>query len=266
MMAENYDDIADLTDEPAGSGKGANKSKPNAAKKPAAPPPAQKKGPSPAGNAAASPGGKKKKGIKLKLILIFVPVFLIGAFVALVILNLFGMRDTVNGFMSGPLLSAIVWLDPEFNSVDEELRAISDERGSELDKRETSLDDRRAELDIREDELDGRATALGEREIALDRRSASLDKREETLQQAEAVDEPVFRRILTEQELSSYQSISRSYANMDAEAAARILAQMEDINDAATILYYMSERGAAAILAVMDARFAARLTEIMLEG
>jgi len=276
-MAENNDDFADLTEEPEEAGKGKQKKKKEKPdkkagkkdkkaggkeKKSGLPLIGKKKGEKPAADAEP-----KKKGIKLKLILIIVPVVLVAACVALLIFNLFGARDILNGLVGNPIIKAVVWLDPEFSSIDRELRKMSDDRSAALDKREYGLDDRDAALDKRASELDNRGAELNEWGIQLDKRETAVSKREESVKEAEtASGTSAIRRVLTEQELADYRSLSRSYANMDPDAAAKILAQMKDLNDAAAILFYMSERGAAAVLAAMDAQLAARLTEILLEN
>jgi len=52
---------------------------------------------------------------------------------------------------------------------------------------------------------------------------------------------------------------------MAPEAAAVILAELRDPQNVAVILYYMSERSAAAILSALEPEFAAKITEILLK-
>ena len=254
----------------------------SAAEKPNHGPAQQKAG---SGSAAATPGQNNAKSAKtdkasksarsskvgkkdrllLKFILIAIPVLLIAICVGFVIYNFFGARDILGGWLKDPLIKTVTWLDPEFSAVDDELRSMSDERIAQADEREAALDGRETELDIREAEMDKRDAGLNDREKQLDRRSTSLDKREADIAQEESKTVPISQRVLTDDELSSYQSLGRMYANMDPEAAAKILTDMTDPYDSATILYHMSERAAAAVLAAMNVGLAARLTELMLE-
>jgi len=271
-MADNRtDDITDLTEDEAAASPGKGK-KPKA-KKPAPPQPESSKDAKPDKHTNEKPGKKKgkkieggKKGINIKLILIIVPVVLVAACVAAVILNFFGARDILSGWISDPLISAVVWLDPEFSSVNQQLRNRSNEREEKLDKRSGELDTREGELNRREEGLQSREEQTGEWEIKLDKRSEQLDKREEQLRQAQAPALPAYQRELTEQELSDMRSLSRSYAQMDPEAAAAILTALNDTDGVATIIYHMSERNAALILAAMDKNFAAKVTDRLLQG
>jgi len=206
----------------------------------------------------------KKKGGPLKLILILLPIVLVAAFVVLLVLNLFGIRDIAGGVVIDPLISTIVWFDPGFTSVDDELRAKSDEREAELNKRETGINERDEKLAKRESEIENRESMLDSKEIQLNRRSASLDSQEEQATQTARPSLPLYRRAMTEQELADMQSLSRKYSRMTPDAAADILMELNDDRHVAAILYYMSERNASAILAVMDAEYAAKITEILL--
>jgi len=76
---------------------------------------------------------------------------------------------------------------------------------------------------------------------------------------------PLYRRPdITDQELEDMISLSRTFTQMSPETAAVILVQLYDPRDVASLLYYMGERNAAAILAVMDISYAAEITEILL--
>jgi len=255
-MADNRNgNITDLTEDEEEAGAAKEKKKPEKKQKP----------PKPAKPDKAKPGkkgkdGAKKKSAKPKLIIIAVLLLLIGGFVAALIFNLFGIRAIVSGVVQEPVINAVAWLDPEFSTVEETLRQSNDERVAELDKREEELNKREEEITVRE----GNAN---EREVQLDKRRDALDKREESLkQEQQAAKEPAYRRELTEDEIESLQSLSRSYANMAPEAAAKILAELHKPEDAAVIIYHMSERGAAAVLAAMETALAARITEMLLQA
>ena len=182
---------------------------------------------------------KKKKGGLLKVILLIVLLLLIAGFVfEEVYFNYLGTRDIV--------VDALVAFDPTYKTRDELLAVREDEVGR-----------KKAELDTRE-----RSVASKESQNA--RRGAELDKREEELRELEQYLIPLHLREMTEQELADMQSISKSYSLMPPESAADILNEIIYPDDVAAILYYMNERKAAAILAVMDPEFSARITEILL--
>jgi len=255
-MAEELDDIAE--EEPEGK---ATKRKPPAKEKkeieekePSAP----HAKPAPDEKPGRKAKGKKKKGGKFLLIFIIVLVLLIliAAFCVVVYLNWWGMGDIVLNPIRDWLVGVVVWLDPEFRSVDRELRAAHDEREKELDKVEEELRTREVEVTAREE-------AAMTREGQLDRRSVALNKQEEQIVQAVQI--PAFQRELTAQELSDMQSLSRMYAQMPPEAAAFVMFEMYRPEDIATIIYFMNERNAAAILAELDPMIAALITEFLID-
>ena len=69
---------------------------------------------------------------------------------------------------------------------------------------------------------------------------------------------------MTEQEMEDMLSLSTTFTNMSPDTAATILVHLYDPRDVASILYFMRERNSAAILAEMDVRYAANITEIWL--
>ena len=212
--------------------------------------------------------GEKKSGmLKLKLILISVPIVLILGFVAVLVTNLFSVRYVIGGFVKEPILSAVVWFDPEFSSVNEELRAKSTKREDALNMYETGLGERESKIAEKEAAIEEREGLLNTREVQLDRRVASLDTREEKLNQANKASStavPIYLRKMSEQEIADMQSLSLSYSKMAPETAADILAKLNDNKHVAAILYHMGERNAAAILEAMETEFAAKITEILL--
>ena len=127
------------------------------------------------------------------------------------------------------------------------------------------LGSRSADLDARDSALGERETLAQSRDELLDRRSAQLDRREEQINQAQTdASLPAYQREMTEQELADMIAVSSAYSRMAPEVAASILAEMRDPNDVVAILYYMNARNCAAVLAVMDPAYAARLTEILM--
>ena len=235
--------------------------------------------------AAGKAGNPKRRRLIIKLIIIIVPILLVAAFIVeeFVLWNYLGTRDIVAGF----LVTAVTKLDPEYADINEQLQLRSDEREAQLnsrekeldrrdanlDRRETGLgvrdndlDERKQGLDTRESELKDREKELDLREERLDSRKEQLDKREEQINLSQERSMPAYLRDMTEEELADIMSVSTSYSRMDPGTAAGILVELRDPNDVATILYYMSERNAAAILSVMEPEFAARITEILMNS
>ena len=234
------DDFTDLT-EPEGGDEAANdkKKKEKEPKKPKEPKQPKEKLTKAEKKAEKKANKGKKKGKKLKIILIIVLVLLVAGFVfEEIYYNYLGTRDI--------LIDAVVKLDPEYGT-----------RWKRLDEREASLNALKAELDNRE-------KTITSRESQNDRRSTELDRREKEVDELVSWYSPLYRRQMTEQELEDMQSVSMAYSRMAPDAAAAILMELNDPDDVAAILYYMSERSAAAILAVMEPEFAAVITEIFL--
>ena len=198
------------------------------------------------------------------------------------IFNFFGVRDWVRD----TLIESVITLEPDFNTIDYELT----QREAQLNRREEQLFHIEAVLSGLEEELVGFAEFLAPaqfdnfaefvtafargligienqlttREAQLDRRSAALDRREEGLLAREIEEIPMFRRFLTPEELEEINSVARLYINMAPATAAQILTELEDPFHVATILHFMGERNAAAILAILDVDFAAELTLILM--
>ena len=234
MADELNDDIIDLTDDASSGGAGEEQDKPAGAPRPPRP-----QRPPPAARAESKPASGKKKGGILKIILLIVVALLVAGFVfEEIYFNFLGTRDV--------FIDLVMGLDPEYVA------------------RVDNLDSREAELDRMQSDIEARERMAETREAQLLRRSSELDIREEVVFDWEQWAMPLYRRQMTEQELLDMQSLSISYSRMSPEAAAEILVELEEPGDVAAILYFMSERNAAAILAVMDPVFAAMITEILL--
>ena len=212
-------------------------------------------------NAGNADGGGKKSHLLLKLLIVAIVIVLVGGFVFEEIYwNFLGVRDwTCDAFVS-----AAIWLEPSTASVRRRqwLRETGlNEREAEIDAREemqkSSSDERKAELDVREDSLDLR-------EAELERRDMSLDVREQEMKAAEISKTPVYRRDLGDQELDDLMALSATFAAMTPEAAAEILTRMYDLGDVAAIIYYMTDKSSASILAAMDPAYAANLAQVFL--
>ena len=304
-MAKKKDkdtDITDLTDEAEEVGSGAalaGKQK-KGGKKVKEPKELQPRGSNPSGDGApkglfgklfrkkdAGAGAKnpKRRRLIIKLLIIFIPIILVAAFIVeeFVLFNWLGTKDIVDDF----LVTVITKLDPKYEDINEQIQTKGDEREASLDGREREMDrreanmdrreaglndrdnrlnDRKLELDTREGELKENEKELDLRNERLDARSEQLDKREEQINLSQSRSVPAYLREMTEEELADIMSVSTSYSRMDPGTAAGILVELRDPNDVATILYYMSERNAAAILSVMEPEFAARITEILMNS
>ena len=224
----------------------------------------------------------EKSGGKF-ILFVVVLVLLISSLIAgTIVFNFFGVRDIV----TETLINAVIALEPDFATVEHELV----HREAQLRVREEQLYRLESVISGLEEELVDLAEFLAPaefesfaefitafarglidienqlttREAQLDRRSAALDRLEKSEGEEETERLQLFRRHLTTQELEDITSLSRSFTQMSPETAAVILAEYEDRNQVASILYFMGERNAAAILAVMEVEFAAELTEILL--
>ena len=223
-----------------------------------------------AGRQAAKAAGEKSGNhLLLKIIIIAAVVVLVGGFVFEEILfNKLGVRD----WTRDAFINASIWLDPDTATVQRTQRRRSEEldmREADLEardeRRRSELDDRRKELDERKAGLDEREDSLTKMETALEQRSDSLDKREQEMTSLEISKIPIFRRALSDQELADIEALSGTFAAMTPESAADILVRMYDPGNVAVIIYYMSQKNAAAILSVMDPAYAANLTQMLLD-
>jgi flagellar motility protein MotE (MotC chaperone) len=214
--------------------------------------------------------GKKGKEPKVKaekrggaggiiLLMALVLVILLGGFGAALYFDALGTRIVVGNAINDPLLDLVAWLDPNYNTI--EMRQQAEAEAQEIRFRE-----RIEELNAREIEIEYEESLLLAVEEQLDRRALELDNREAQLELLLDRTIPLHRRNLTEDELENIVSLSGSYTQMSPETAANILVAMHDPRDAASILYFMSERNRGAIMAAMDIRFAAHITEILLSN
>ena len=207
-------------------------------------------------------GGRRKLRIVLKILFIALPILLVGGFVFEEIhWNWLGVRDwTCDAF-----ISVAIWLDPDTAL---QQKALSD-RSDELDRREQLItareEERKATLDAKQEKINKREEDVTAREKSAQEQSKKLDERENALkEQQNAPPVPLYRRILTDQELTDMKALSGTYAAMDPEKAAEILEKLGDYDEMAAIIYYMTEKKAAAIISAMDATVAAVLTQKLL--
>ena len=219
--------------------------------------------------APKGPKGKKEKIPKEKgekkggaggviLIMLLVLILLIGGFAAAIYFDVFDARSIVADAINEPLTRLIIWLDPGFSTVDQQMRDEADARERRISELETDLEERIKAAEEHEN-------ALFSREQQLDKRASDLNSREQQIIQMYERTIPLNRRDdRTDQELEDMLSLSRTYSNMSPETAAEIMIKLHDPKDVAAILYYMSERNAASILAEFRPEYAAEITEILL--
>ncbi|MDR1217143.1 MAG: hypothetical protein LBJ99_00995 [Oscillospiraceae bacterium] len=195
----------------------------------------------------AEPGGKRRvrrAGKRRKPLIIAAAALLLmavlGAFVFVVIqFNQWGIRTAFIG--------AVDSLDPQYVAL-------------------TSFE---AELDERSAELDAREQGAAEEDERLDALRQELERREGELQVDEgdaAVETPGYWLRLSPQDMEAMESLAKTYAAMDAVAAAEIMAGLYSVRDMAAILYHMAEKSAAPILEAMDRQLASRVTQELLRN
>ena len=204
--------------------------------------------------------GKKEKGGGiggLILIMVLILLILIGGFGALLYFDMFDARMIIADVVTEPLLGIIIWLDPGYSTIDQRLRAEAEAQDKRIAELYEALDERELDIEFLEGVLDTR-------EQLLDRREFDLDRREDHIVAMYERTVPLYRRDMSEQELEDMISLSRTYTQMAPSTAANVLVQLHDPRDVAAILYFMSERNAAAILAEMNVDYAAEITEILL--
>jgi flagellar motility protein MotE (MotC chaperone) len=249
-MADNKAPAPAAAAAPAGGAKPAAKG--------AAPPAAAGKTPAAgAGTQGAAAKSGEEKHVLRTVLLIAIPILLVAAFITEeIIFNYLGTRT----IMRDLFIRAAVALDPDFETIEDSF----ERRDNELNAKKEWLDGREASNTSLEQELSDREATISSIEDALDKRKQDLDDYAQQLKDKEQSMLPIFRRDYTAEELADFQSLSDTYANMDAPAAAAILAELYDPEGAAMIIYHMDQTPAAAILSAMDPPHAARITEILL--
>jgi flagellar motility protein MotE (MotC chaperone) len=192
------------------------------------------------------------------LIMLLVLIILISGFAAALYFDVFNAREVIGDVITDPLLDIIIWLDPGFSTINARLEAERLTLERRYQERNEDLNERESHIILMEGVLDNR-------ENMLDRRENDLDRREEQIIAMYERTVPLHRRDpMSEQDLEDMMSLSRTYTQMSPDDAAERLVRLYDPRDVASILYYMSERNAASILAAMDPGYAANITEILL--
>jgi flagellar motility protein MotE (MotC chaperone) len=253
------EDVTDLTDDDESGAEPKGKQKKVKAPKP---PKAPKKEKEPKEKKVKEKKVKEKKESSggsggLIVIMSLVLILLIGGFTVALVFDVFSARVITADVITEPLIDVIIWLNPSYSSISNRLEAERVAQEIEFEERTDDLDEREAQIELLEN-------VLITQEQLLDRRALELDRREEQIIAMYERTIPIYRREMTEQELADMNSLSRTYTQMAPEAAADIIVELYDPRDVAAIIYFMGERNAAAILAVMEPDYAANITEILL--
>ena len=166
-------------------------------------------------------------------------------------------RAITADIVTEPVLEFIVWLDPDLYELDKQLTDEAEIRETELDQREAAVSEREEEISQLEEKTAALERELNARNIRLNQREAEINAmRERTI--------PLYRRDMTPQELEDMISYSTTFSRMSPDDASEILVNIHTTDDVASILYYMSERNAAAIMAAFEPEFAAEVTNVWL--
>ena len=179
-------------------------------------------------SAKEKPAKVKGSGGVIGLVILF--ILIIAAIAALyfaIQFNFGGTRDAI--------IDTVNKLDPEYVKYTEKL--------AELAERESAV-----EAVEKRNETETKRIAKENQELA--------DKR---INQT-----PIYRRNLSETELAEMQSLGQIYTAMEPATAAAIMAELYTVRDMATIIYYMREAAAAAVLAEFAPALAATITEELL--
>jgi len=204
-----------------------------------------------------SKGSKKGGGGGVIAIMLIIALLLAGSFGAAVYFDVFSARAITSDLLKDPLLRVVIWLDPTFSTVDERMRNEAEAR----DRRLTALEER---LEERTQDLAQRESRADTREQQLDRRAIELNNREEQIIAMYERTVPLYRRDMTLQEREDMEAYSRTFTQMAPDAAAQILVGLGSVDNVAAILYFMSERNAAAIMAAFHPDYAAAVTNVWL--
>jgi len=152
--------------------------------------------------------------------------------------------------------------DPEFQSVkDYEKTVIAREKA--VEEREETLLANEAALVAETESESERLRVLREQ---LDKRENDLNAREVEINAQRGT--PIYRRpasSMTEQETNDMENLALLYSAMEsAEAAAKIISEMNSPEDMAAVIYFMTPEAAARIMAQMEPAVAADITNRLL--
>lgn len=176
----------------------------------------------------------KKKGHRGLVVIITLLIIIAALIFVIFKFNVFGMRDGFFSFLHS--------LDPDYVAVEQ---------------LEVQLNDKELELQERE-------TKLAHDEAALAKQAEELTKKETQLSSTERETEPIYRGLISEQDLEDMKSLSKIFSSMSAESAASILSSLYTVEDMTAIIYFMSESSAASIMQVLDVELAAEITNALL--
>lgn len=211
------------------------------AKKNIGTPPMGKPGLSTKPGSAAKP---KKKASVGAVLAIFLVVVIIAA-VALVYLNVGGLRQK--------LADA---LQTEQAVVEGESAAIAaaeiEQRQEELDELESDMDAQSATLKKKSQDLKDKETALNDQETALEAREEAVAAAETSLQE-------------TQQTQDDLAATAKIFENMEPAVAATAISGLDTVDDMVALLMVIPSNKSAAILSNMEAKLATEVLSAMIK-
>jgi flagellar motility protein MotE (MotC chaperone) len=198
-----------------------------------------KGGAEPGGKRSARRAGKRRKPLIIAAAALLL-LAVLGAFVFVVIqFDQWGIRTSFIG--------AVDSLDPQYRALTRREAELAEKSGA-LDARELEAAEEDERLAVLRQELERR-----EGELKVEAGSGETESSGYWLR-------------LSPQDTEAMESLAKTYAAMDAAAAAEIMAGLYSVRDMAAILYHMAERSAAPILEAMDRQMAARVTQELLRN
>jgi len=244
------EEVTDLNEDGSSGAGDKGKKKAKEPKAPKEPKEKKQKGPKEGKSKGGGSGG-------IIIIMILVLLILIGGFGAALYLDMFSAREIVAELITEPLLGIVIWLDPGYLSIEQRLQSEEEKMAKEFAERSAKLEEREANIALME-------SVINTREIQIERRDAEQNRREEQLLAMYERTIPLYRREFSEEMTADMNSLVRTYTNLAPDVASSILLRLYDIRDVASILWFMSERDAALILAEFTPEYAAEITEIWL--
>lgn len=181
--------------------------------------------------------GKSGKSI----IIIILMAIVIASLIFLYFFNIGGIRDNTSKLLNSIFKKSA---DKEVMQEKETQKAMEQ---IELEKEkilyaQAKLNDAKLELDTKQKELENRETELLEREKEIDQLEEQLSQKVEDIK-----------------------IVSKLYEQMDAQRAAEILTELENMDTIIAILKNVKKENTAEILENMDPKTAANITNMMLD-
>ena len=184
------------------------------------------------GKERAETGEPKKRKRIIRLVVLLLLIFFVAGFLfASVRYDLFSVRTK--------FIAMVNRMNPEHVAVEAAQQQLL------LDRQQLELD----QIKLKNDREN------------LDARESLLTMREEQVETAEIARTPIHRRLITDAKREELERLGKIYNSMEAETAAGIITELYGVVDMATLLYFMNQPKAAAVLTYMDPQLAADITE-----